>query len=128
MWWTRKTSELISKILGQQCPGPTGERQEHLDAIASSAGDGQKRRLFRGLGVLTIKCVGRETCRKSAASSSTRSSCSCRRKKTSKQFDDDEWIRSLTEAHEITTDVPEDSVMYDQYEVDSQKVRVVSDG
>ena len=30
---------------------------------------------------------------------------------TSKQFDDDEWIRSLTEAQEITADVPEDSVL-----------------
>ena len=32
---------------------------------------------------------------------------------TSKQFDDDEWIRSLTEAREITADVPEDSVLFD---------------
>ena len=39
----------------------------------------------------------------------------------SKQFDDDEWIRSLTEAQEITTGVPEDSVVYDQQEVDSLK-------
>ena len=29
---------------------------------------------------------------------------------TSKQFDDDVWIRSLLEAQEITDDVPEDSV------------------
>ena len=33
---------------------------------------------------------------------------------TSKLFDDDEWIRSLTEAPETTADVAEDSVMYDQ--------------
>ena len=33
---------------------------------------------------------------------------------TSKQFDDDEWIRSLTEAPEVTTDIPEDSVTYEQ--------------
>ena len=31
-----------------------------------------------------------------------------------KQFDDDEWIRSLTEAQEITADLPEDSVMCGQ--------------
>ena len=30
---------------------------------------------------------------------------------TSKQFDDDEWILSLAEAQEVTTDIPEDSVM-----------------
>ena len=36
-------------------PGPTDERQEHLDAIASFAGAGQRRRLFRGLHTLTIK-------------------------------------------------------------------------
>ena len=42
---------------------------------------------------------------------------------TTKQFDDDEWIRSLTEAQEITADVPEDSVMYDQQAVDPKKVR-----
>ena len=47
---------------------------------------------------------------------------------TSKQFDDDEWIRSLTEAQEVTTDVPEDRVMYDQQEVDSQKVRPIPMG
>ena len=36
---------------------------------------------------------------------------------TSKQFDDDEWIRSLSEAQDVTTDIPEDSVVYDQLEV-----------
>ena len=36
-------------------PRPTGERQEHLDAIVSFAGAGQRRRLFRGLDTLTIK-------------------------------------------------------------------------
>ena len=40
---------------------------------------------------------------------------------TSKQFDYDEWIRSLTRPQEITADVPEDSVMSDQQEVDTQK-------
>ena len=33
----------------------TGERQEHLDAIVSFSGAGQRRRLFRGLDILTIK-------------------------------------------------------------------------
>ena len=37
-------------------PGPTGERREHLDAIVSFAGAGQRRRLFR---VLTFSLAGR---------------------------------------------------------------------
>ena len=47
---------------------------------------------------------------------------------TLKQFDDDEWIRSLTEAQEATTDVPEDSVTYDQQDVDPKKVRPIQMG
>ena len=44
---------------------------------------------------------------------------------TLKQFDDDEWIRSLTEAQQATTDVPEDSVMYDQQYIDPKNVRPI---
>ena len=47
---------------------------------------------------------------------------------TTKQFDDDEWIRSLTDAQEVMTDVPEDSVMYDQQDVDPKKVRSIQMG
>ena len=36
-------------------PGRAGERQEHLDAIISFAGTGQRRRLFRVLDILTVK-------------------------------------------------------------------------
>ena len=36
-------------------PGATGEGQEHLDAIISFAGAGQRRRLFRDLDILAIK-------------------------------------------------------------------------
>ena len=42
---------------------------------------------------------------------------------SSKQFNDDEWIRPLTEAQEVTTDVPEDRLSYDHQEVDPEKVR-----
>ena len=45
-----------------------------------------------------------------------------RKDPTSKQFDDDEWVRSLTEAQEISADVPEDSVINDQQAVDPKKV------
>ena len=47
---------------------------------------------------------------------------------TTKQFDDDEWIRSLTEAQEAATDIPEGSVTYDQRDVDFQKVPLVKMG
>ena len=43
------------KLSPMSAPGPTGERQEHLDAIVSFAGAGQRRRLFRKLDILTIK-------------------------------------------------------------------------
>ena len=43
----------------------------------------------------------------------------------SKQFDDDKRIRSLTEAQEVTTDVQEDSVTYDQQKAGPQKVRPI---
>ena len=47
---------------------------------------------------------------------------------TSKQFDDNEWIRSLAEAQEVTSDIPEDSVAYDQQDVDPKKVRPIQMG
>ena len=37
-------------------------------------------------------------------------------------------IRSLTESQEITADVPEDSVTYDQHAVDPIKVQTTSCG
>ena len=49
---------------------------------------------------------------------------------TTKLFDDDEWIRFLTEAEAVTTDIPEGHVTYanpgdaacDDQEVDPNKV------
>ena len=43
------------KLPPMSAPGPVGERQAHLDAIVSFAAAGQRRRLFRGLDILTIK-------------------------------------------------------------------------
>ena len=42
--------------------------------------------------------------------------------------DDDEWIRSLTEAQEATTDIPEDGVTYDYQDADPEKVRPIQMG
>eukprot|EP00973_Karenia_brevis_P063539 8829687-Karenia_brevis.AAC.1 len=36
-------------------PGPTGDRQEHLDDMLSNAGASQKRRLKRDLDELTVR-------------------------------------------------------------------------
>ena len=41
-----------------------------------------------------------------------------------KIFDDDEWIRSLTEAQELTADIQE-RIIYDEEGVDPQKVRPI---
>ena len=52
------------KLAPMSASGPTGERQTHLDAIISSAGAGQRRRLFRGLDVLTKKVSERRLARR----------------------------------------------------------------
>ena len=36
-------------------PGPTGDRQEHLDAITDFPGAGQRRKVFRALDTLTVR-------------------------------------------------------------------------
>ena len=43
-------------------------------------------------------------------------------------FDDDEWIRSLTEAQAITADIPDERITHDQSEVDPKKVRLIQVG
>ena len=43
---------------------------------------------------------------------------------TTKLFDDEEWIRSLTEAQEITADVPEGSVTYDLQAVEVRPIQM----
>ena len=102
--------------------GPTGERQEHLDAIASFAGAEQRRRLFRGLDVLTIKRTIGDLPEECRLFLNTQLMFMKKEKDpTTKLFDDDKWIRSLTEAQKITADVPEDSVTYDQQAVDPKR-------
>ena len=43
------------KMAPLSAPGPSGDRQEHLDAVVDFAGAGQRRRLFRALDQLTIR-------------------------------------------------------------------------
>ena len=122
----KQASLLHVKLSPMSAPGPTGERQEHLDAVVAFAGAAQRRRLFPGLDILTIKWATGdlpEECRFQL--NAQLMFLKKEKDPTSKQFDDDEWIRSLTEAQEVTTDVPEDSVTYDQQEVDPKKVRPI---
>ena len=102
--------------------GPTGERQEHLDAIVSFAGARQRRRLFRGLHILTLKWATGDLPEECRFLLNTQLMFLKKEKDpTSKQFDDDECICSLTEAQEITADVSEGSVFYDQQDIDPKK-------
>ena len=104
------------KLSPMSAPGPTGERQEHLDAVVSFAGAGQRRRLFRGLDILTIKWAIGDLLE-----------C-CFLLNTQLMFvkNDKDRLRSSStmtsaEAHEATTDILEDSVTYDQRDVDPQE-------
>ena len=108
---------------------PTGEWQEHLDAIVSFAGAGQRRRLFRGFDILTIKWATGDLPEECRFVLNTQVMFLKKEKDpTTKQFDDDEWTRSLTEAQEVSTDVPEYSVTYDQQDVDPEKVKPIQMG
>ena len=113
------------KLLLMGAPGLTGERQEHLchrllrrsrpeETPLSGARHPQNqvgdRRLAGSVPLPAQHTVDVFEDRKDP---------------TSKQFDDDELIRSLTEAQEVGIDVPEDSVTYDQQEVDPKKVRPI---
>ena len=82
--------------------------------------------MFRGLDVLAIKWATGDLPEECRFLLNTQLMLLKKEKDpTSKQFDDDECIRSLTEAQEITTDVPKGCVMYDQQEVVTKKVRPI---
>ena len=92
-------------------PGSTVERHEHLDAIFSFAAARQRRRLFRRLDTFTIRWATGDLLVECRFLLNTQPTFLKNEKDpTLKQFDDDddEWIRSLTEAQEITADVPKD--------------------
>ena len=117
------------KLSPMSAPGPSGERQQHLDATVSFAGAGQRRRLFQGLDILMVKWATGDLPEECRFLLNTQLMFPKKEKDpTTKQFDDDEWIRSLTEAQEATTDVPEDSIMCDQRDVDPKKVRPIQMG
>ena len=68
--------------------------------------------MFRGLDILTTKWATGDLLEKCRSLLNTQLMFLKKEKDpTSTQFDDDEWIRSVAEAQEATTDVPEDSVI-----------------
>ena len=78
------------KLSPMSAPGPTGERQEHLDAIVSFARANQRRRLFRQLDILTIKWATGDLLEDCHFLLNTQLMCLKKEKDpTSKQFDED---------------------------------------
>ena len=90
---------------------------------------GPKRRLLWGLDILTIKWATSDLLEWRPFLLNTQLMfLKMEKDPTSKQFDDDEWIRPLTEAQEVTTDVQEDSVTYEKQDVDPKRVRPIQMG
>ena len=68
-----------------------------------------RRRMFRGLDILTIKWATGDLPEECRVLLNTQLMCLLKKKKkdpTPIHFDDDEWIRPLTEAQEATADNP----------------------
>ena len=102
----------------------TGERQEHLYARCRS-----EKKTSESL-TSSQSSGPQEMSKKNVASCSIRNSFFLKKEKTptTKIFDDDEWIRSLTEAEETTTDIPDERITHDQSEVDPEKGPTHPDG
>ena len=113
------------KLASMSAPGPTGERQEHLDAIISFAGAGQRRLLFRGLDILTFKWAVGDLPEDGRFLLNTLFMFLKKENDPTTKFFGDEWIRSLTEAQEINADISEDNATYDQQAIDQKKVRPI---
>ena len=78
--------------------------------------------LFQGLDILTIKWAIGDLSEECQCLLNTQLMLLKMGKvPTTKLFDDGEWIRSVTEAQDITADVPAESVTYDQQAVDPKK-------
>ena len=96
------------KLARMSAPGPTGERQEYLDAVISFVGAEQRRRIFRLLHTLKVKWATWDLPEECRFLLNTQLMFLKKEKEpTTKMFDDEEWIRSLTEAEAIVADIPE---------------------
>ena len=88
--------------------GPTGDRQEHLDDVMSSAGASQKRRLTRCLDEVTVRWATNTLPLTFRWTLNTLAIFLRKdREPTCKHFDDEEWLRAATEGNlEWMSDVP----------------------
>ena len=85
------------KLEPMNAPGSTGERQEHFDVVISFAGAGRRRRLFRGLDILTMKWTIGDLPEECRFLFNTQLMFLEKEKDTTmKFFDDEEWIRSFS--------------------------------
>ena len=84
------------------------------DAIIAFAGAGQKRRLFRILDILTVEWVTGDIPEAFRFLLNTQLIFLKKDKyPTANMFDEEAWIRSLTEAQEIAADIPEECTAHD---------------
>ena len=93
-------------------PWPTGERQEHLDVVVAFVGVGQRTRNFRVLDILAAMWATGDFPEECRFFLNTQLMFWKKDKYHNKEFDDDERIRSLTEAEAINADVPEGRKTY----------------
>ena len=102
---------------------------EHLVAIIAFAGAGQRRRLFRILDILTVKRATGDILEQCRFLINTQFMFPKKEKdSTTKIFDDDGWIRSLTEARAVTAEILEERITNGQSEVDPKKNPTHPDG
>jgi hypothetical protein len=92
-------------------PGPSGDRQEHLDDVMQSAGASQKRRLTRSLDELAIRWAT-NTLPSTARWLLNTSAIFIRkdREPACKLFDDAEWLLNGEAEGEWMSDIPENEV------------------
>ena len=122
-------SHLHVKLAPMSAPGPSGERQEYLDAITAFVSAGQRRRLFRIPDILTVKWATGdlpEECRFLRKTQPV--FLKSEKDSTTKMFDDGGWISCLTEAQAATGDIPEERITHDPSEVDPSEARPIQMG
>ncbi len=88
----------VVKLAPWSAPGPSGDRQEHVDDMYRGCTPGQRRRLNRVLDELTVRWAINAlppTCRWMMNTHAL--FLRKEREPTSKEFDDDEWIQWLLE-------------------------------
>ena len=99
-----------AKLAPWSAAGPTGDRQEHLEAMQRASSPAQRRRLNRVLDELAVRWATNllpASCRwlLNTLAVFLRKS----RAPTSKVFDDEEWLR-VVQTHEWAQDIPESDI------------------